>query len=171
MSYILLINGPVCAGKSSLARTILKNNTNVFTASFDSIKKNISQYTDEKYGDFVLELFYTSATKALDNGMSILVEPKQRKLTEYRTFFGEKAREKGYSFYEINIEASKETMLKRLEQRVKEGKSINVHTPEDHEVRYELYLTNKKDNIPTYNTDNLSEVELYKEVIKNLDLH
>ncbi len=170
MSYILLINGPVCAGKSSLTTTFLKNNTDVFCASFDSIKKNFSQYTDEKYGDIVLDLFYISATKALDNNMSIVVEPKQEKLNEYREFFENKAKEKGYTFHEINIEASKETMLQRLKKRVEEGKSVNVHTPEDHQIRYDLYIKNRKNDAPKYNTDNLSTEELYIRVAKDLNI-
>ncbi len=102
--------------------------------------------------------------------MSILVEPKQEKINEYREFFGNQAKEKGYTFLEINIEASKEKMLERLEQRVKEGKSVNVHTPEDHQIRYELYIKNKKHEAPTYNTDDLSEIQLYEKVVRDLNL-
>lgn len=170
MSYILMLNGPVCAGKSSLSKNILKNSNNVFVASFDSIKKNVSQYTDEVYSDFVLDLFYTSARKALEQGFSLIVEPKQKKLREYREFFGKCAMEKNYIFKEINIEASREVMLSRLEKRVKEGRSVNVHTPEHHMERYNLYLENKLTNIPTYNTDNMSEAELYEKVAHDLGL-
>ena len=170
MSYILMLNGPVCAGKSSLSRNILKNSTGVYVASFDSIKKNVSRYTDELYGDFVLELFYISVEKALDQGLSIVVEPKQKKLREYREFFSKQAKDRGYKLYEINIEASKETMLSRLEKRVSEGKSVNVHTPEHHLARYKLYLENKREDVLTYNTDNLSEVELYEKVVHDFKL-
>lgn len=61
-------------------------------------------------------------------------------------------------------------MLQRLKKRVEEGKSVNVHTPEDHQIRYDLYIKNRKNDAITYNTDNLSTEELYTRVIKDLNI-
>jgi len=59
-------------------------------------------------------------------------------------------------------------MLERLAERVSQGKSVNIHTPEHHLIRYNLYLENKRNDVSIYTTNHISEKELYKNVVADL---
>lgn len=166
--YILLVSGPLCSGKTTLVEAFLKKEKRLFRASFDSIKRNISDFDGEKDRMLVKDLLFSLSKEVLNKELSLIVEGSANILIEMRDFYKNLAREKSVVFLEVNLEAPLEVLLKRLEERVAKGQSLTVSKPEQLIQRYNLYIERKDMLANTYNTTEIEPEEIYLSVIQEL---
>lgn len=72
--FILIIQGPLCAGKSTVVKSLLAEHENLFYASFDRIKWLISHYDAKKHNIIKANLAFALSKEALANNLSVIVE-------------------------------------------------------------------------------------------------
>lgn len=166
--YILLLSGPLCSGKSSLANTFLKNEKRLFRGSFDMIKRQISDFDSEEDRMLVKDLLFALSKEAVHKKLSIIVEGSANIMFEIRSFCSTLANKESIDFFEINLEAPIEVLQKRLQERVRDGKALTVTEPEQLLKRYNLYLERKDPSVLVYDSTKYSPKELYSLVKKDI---
>jgi len=140
MQKIVFIYGPSCAGKTVVAKEILKQK-NFFHVHYDLIKWFISDYQrdNKKHRAFVSEIMLNLIERSLKQGFSILVEGLCLELfEEVRQKYKAKVR-----IIPINVTASKkvleERFLIRLEGCKNSGFNISNISNTSLDVFWELY--------------------------------
>ena len=166
--YILLVSGPLSSGKTTLVDAFLKNEDRLFRASFDSIKKLVSDFDGEKDRALVKDLLFSLSKEAFNKGLSVVVEGSASIFIEMRGFYKKLAEENSVVFTEINLEAPLDVLKERLKKRVAQGKALTVTSSEQLIYRYDLYFKHKDKNIVTYDTTKSTPEEIYLSVIKKL---
>ena len=167
-AFILILNGPVCAGKTSVARYFYSKYKNIFTARGDKIKWMISDYDrlNLNYKENIVEMVSTLIQSAIKCGFSIVhdwsITNKQR--IKYKKL----AKQYGLIFMEVNIESDFCTISKRFDERIvaaKKGAKISLTDPKIMKKRYEDYFNLKKEDLPTFDSGKLSPEEISKKII------
>lgn len=163
--FVLLVNGPICAGKSTLADLLLARHKNVFFISGDKIKWLISDYSFETHRGLVCELLLVLAKTMLQKGFSLLIDGNQQIYKGGWNDYAALANEHGVRFFEINLEAPIEVLETRFHARVADaattpGRKISVKTVEAMMERYRVYQEFKKQDIPTFDTSTLGTEEI-----------
>lgn len=167
-NYILVINGPMLAGKSTLTGLFLKEG-NTLRISSDAVKWLIGGYDAENVAHRNLkeEMAFSLAETGVRNGLSLLVDGGHAK---YRNKLRELAEKYEYHYLSINLEAPKNILEKRFQERVldakkRDFKKISVTTKEGFDSRYEWYVTENKDSdAMVFDTAENSPEEVFEKV-------
>lgn len=167
--FILIVNGPICGGKSFLIDSIMDNYKKVFRLSANKVKFLISDYTPERDRAVVQECLMILAEKMLHNGMSLVLEGgsvAQGKLNESLCEIAEKY---NMNVLTVNVEAPLDVLKKRFEERVitaaTRGSKLSVTDDAGYMERYNAYLAIKKDAQKTFNSSTQNPEEMMKEII------
>jgi uridine kinase len=72
--FFLIINGPSCGGKSTVSKIIHEKWSEIYLASGDKIKWQISDYKSSVYMGAVYKMVLATIKVALQHGLSILKE-------------------------------------------------------------------------------------------------
>ena len=165
------INGPMCAGKSTVVDTLMKRD-GFFRGSFDRVKWLISNYSAAncKHKEIAEKIMLQTITGAMDSGLSIVVDGGHSKSREH---YKRLAGEHDFRYISINIEAPYEVLKQRFLERVASAKNngkqnISVTTAEEFDSRYEKYQDSYKDKSAglTLDSDKLSLEEIVAEIDK-----
>jgi len=147
--FILIINGPVCAGKTSVIDAIMGKYKKVFRLSQNKIKWLISDYTPDRDREAVQGSLILVADKMLEHGLSLILEGgsvTQGKMNEELEKIGAKH---GLKATFINIEAPLEVLKARFQERLKvsaeRGTKVSFTDDEGYMQRYNAYLAIKGD--------------------------
>lgn len=168
MSYILIVNGPLCSGKTSLVKVFVEREKRLFQCSFDVIKKLISDFDGEEDRMLAKDLLFALSREAVHKNLSIIVEGSASIMLEMRSFYSTLAKEELVNFFEINLEAPLEILQKRLQERIVAGEALTVNKPEQLLQRYNLYLERRDPEVLTYDSTTHSPEEIYSLIIKNV---
>jgi len=167
--YIIVINGPICAGKTTVTKILMKKD-NIFHGSYDKIKWLISNYSaeNELHRKIAKEITFNTVLEAIKLNFSIVVDGGH---IDYRDKYKKLAHKYKYKYLSINIEAPLEILQKRFLQRVISAKNNNgdiaVTTIEDFNSRYQWYIkTNKDLKGETFNSDKLNPEDIVAEIEK-----
>jgi adenylate kinase family enzyme len=169
--FIIILYGPQCSGKSTVAKLILEKVSEVFHASVDKIKWLISDYSAEKYsGKGITDrLVLALMTQAAKEGFSILVEGNTKMMANTE-IYSKMAADNNLQLVEVNIEAPYDILLDRFNLRVKDseikGNKISVKTEEGMKERFDKYQELKNHNIPTFDSAKMSPEEILLEIEK-----
>ncbi len=170
--FILIIQGPLCAGKSTVVKSLLAEHENLFYASFDRIKWLISHYDAKKHNIIKANLAFALSKEALANNLSVIVECGKQLEWHGADDYRKLATENDAKFVHINIEAPLEVLQERFHERIEDNKvkkgKISVTNIEWMLERYNTYLHAKDETIPTFDSGKLSPEELYNEIMKLL---
>lgn len=168
--YILIINGPICAGKSTVVEMLMSRHPKLFRVSFDKIKKFISDYAPEKYRGVVSELAFDLAQSAIQKGFSLLVEGNVKIQKESRAKYSTLAQKNSIKFFEVNLEAPLEVLKTRFAKRVEEAArtwtTIYAKTEADMMDRYTAYCEYKNSALPTFDSSALNPEQIVVEIEK-----
>lgn len=170
--FILIVNGPVCGGKTFLVDSIMNNYKKVFRLSANKIKFLISDYTPDRDRMTVQECLLIIAEKMLQNGMSLVLEGgsvAQGNLNENLYNLAEKYNMKVTT---VNIEAPLDVLKKRFEERiataVTRGSKLSVTNDSGYMERYNAYLAIKKAGQKTFDSSVQSPEKIMKDAIELL---
>lgn len=159
---IIFIEWPSCAGKSTLTKSIIDNNSNFFHISKDKIKWLISDYSRENktYIKLLQDILEDMAIKALSSWMNLIIESREKL---------EKIIKWDYEIYHISIEADFKDLEQRLKERVLDSgntwvKLSNSWTKRLKEI-YNIHDQRKKKWL-ILNSSSLSKKEIYEEAKK-----
>ncbi len=146
--YILVLNGPMCAGKSTVTKILMQGDA-VFRGSYDAIKWLIGGYSadNSEHRKLAKEITFGMITYAVNQGFSVVIDGG---FADYRDRYKKLAADNDYVYLSINIEAPYEVLEKRFLERVEsakkvDSKTISVTTVEGFKSRYDWYITTNKD--------------------------
>ncbi len=163
MKKIIIINGPSCAGKSTIIDEFFLYKKKFFWLKYDAIKRFFVDYNPISDKEKVQELVILVGKNRIDKDENILFENRIDEVVDY-------AECKGYSIFEFNIEAPYEILLQRFRERMLNIKTgIKVNTSESrHREIYNAYTLHKKNNTITFDTSILTKEEIVLQIIKSV---
>ncbi len=166
--FILVLNGPICAGKSTVVDVLLSRQENLFLASYDEIKWSISQYSSDKHHTVVTDIVFALAEAAFDRGFSIVADGATLKTTRAR--YAALAEQKGVKYIEVNMEAPLPLLEERFKQRVidaaRTGKKISITELPGMMKVFVRYQDNKNFDVPTLDSSVLTREQIVEEIEK-----
>lgn len=172
MNNVLLeINGPMCAGKSTLVVAFMEKDC-VFNGSYDQVKRLISNYSldDPDHREIAREITFQMISAAIASGLSVVVDGGRYKDRER---YGELANKHGFKFLSVNIEAPYDVLKQRFLERVQAGKKIDrpmiaVTTIEEFDSRYKWYMQVNKNSkaTATFDSSEMGVEEIMFEIDK-----
>jgi len=166
--FILVLNGPICSGKSTVVELLLSRHEKLFLASYDTIKWLVSNYSSDKHLAVVTDLVLPLAESAFDKGFSIIADAVTLKTTHQR--FAELAKRKGAKFIEVNLEAPLPVLEERFKQRVEDsarmGTKISITDMQGMMKIFKRYQDNKNFDAPTFDSSILTSEQIAAEIEK-----
>jgi predicted ABC-type ATPase len=160
MKKLIIINGPSCAGKSTIIDEFFLYQKSFFWLKYDAIKRFFVDYEPTHDKEKVQELVTTIGRDRIDRGEDILLENHIGPIVEF-------ARENGYDIFGFDIEVPYPVLLQRFQERVvniKTGVKINT-SEERHRGIYDAYISNKRDGGITFDTSILSKEEIVERIM------
>jgi len=172
--FILIINGPMCSGKSTLTDLLLKKIPQSFKVSSDKIRWQIANYSSDIHRELVSELAFSLAKKAAENGLSLIIDGTLVNKKIVNKKYQKLAKKLNYKFIEIKINASWEVIRHRFQERVKNAKLTGNHisctTLKRMKEIYNRYMTVQTPDIPTFDSDKISPEKLCQKILKLLKI-
>lgn len=169
--FILVINGPICSGKSTVSELLLKKIPNSFRVSLDKIKWLIGNYSKDEHRKVAYRLTLELAKNALEEGFSLIVDGCGRFDKNSNNDYKKLAKEHKISYVEINIEASAIILIKRFKERVVHARAVNSNisctTVKKMKEFYNGYLEYKDNNLVTLDSG-LNNPEQIRDIIIKL---
>ncbi len=167
--FILILNGPLCSGKTKVADSIMHSYKKVFSLSANKIKFLISDYTPNRDRAVVHECLMLIAEKMLQNGMSLLLEGGSLTQGKLNKSLSELAHKHGLKVTVINIEAPLDVLKKRFQERLttaaERGSKLSVTNDAGYMERYNAYQSIKSEGQRTFDSSIQSPEEIAKEII------
>lgn len=162
----IIMNGPSCAGKSTITKLLLSKHKTFFKLSYDNVKRFYSDYKVETHFEKVYEILSAMARAAVSQGYNVFVDGGIKR--KNREGLIQIFKDAGYKVYEFNIEASQETLLERFDRRVKESAEKNIpitNTSVDRLLKLEkMYHEDKNIHAITYETDMVDAEDIVKSI-------
>ena len=170
MKKIIVINGPSCAGKSTIVDKIFETKQDIFWLKFDAIKRFFIDYDSSSDKQKVTEILVVIGKDRIERQEDILLEDHNAVSDYKNTEVLDYAKEKGYSVYEYNIEAPYDVLLSRFRLRASNPRpGIKINSSEKrHKSFYDKYLEGKNANIKTFDTSLQSAEEISKEILSDI---
>jgi len=168
--FLLILQGPLGAGKSTVAKLLSENAKGVFHISGDKIKWFISDYSAKKYsGNGVVgRLLLSLVSQAAKENLSIIIEGNVATIKYDAKAYSDVAKENNMNFVQVNIEAPYNVLLDRFKQRVKNATEqktkISLTSVKDMKNRYGAYQKFKNNNLPTFDSSVMSPVDISKKI-------
>jgi predicted kinase len=166
--FILIVNGPVCSGKTSTVTAIMGKYKKVFNLQQNKIKWLISDYTPDRDRKAVQESLLLVGERMLENGMSLILEGgsvTQGEMNKALETIGEKH---GIKTTYVNIEAPLDVLKERFQERLKvsqeRGTKLSFTDDEGYMKRYNAYTAIKGD-APTFDTSILLPDEVSEKIM------
>jgi predicted kinase len=164
--FILVMNGPSCSGKSTVADYFFENYSRIFIAKRDRIKRLISDYDSFKDIELTQNMIFSLIQVAVKGNLFIIQDQGigNHQMRKYKNL----AKKFNCKFVEVNVEANFESISSRFHERIeaaKLGAKISLTDPKIMKERYENYLKIKKRKIPTFYTDSSHVEEIVKKII------
>lgn len=167
MKKLIYINGPSCAGKSTVINSIFEIKKDIFWLKYDAVKRFFVDYDPAIDKQKVVELLGVIAKDRIEKNETILVEGLVdqgfQNIHQY-------AKDAGYSIYEFNIEAPYDVLLVRFRERVVNpipGIKINVSEDKHLEI-YQKYILTKNSEALTFDTSILSAEAVTNDILKTI---
>jgi predicted kinase len=166
---ILIVNGPICGGKTKAVDVIMNNYKRVFRLSPNKIKFLISDYTPDRDRASVHECTMIIAERMFANGMSLILEGGSVAQGNLNEQLAELATKNGIALTIVNVEAPIEILKKRFEDRIDtalmRGSKISVTDDEGFMQRYNAYLAIRPTAQHTFDSSRMSPVEIGKAIM------
>lgn len=166
---MLIINGPSCAGKTSVADMLLRYD-NIFYAKYDALKWLVSNYTPTDHKTLVSDMALLLAEHAVKNGFSIISEARGEAADGYLAF----AAEKSIPMYRVNVEAPWEVLEERFQVRIeakKQGARISNVDPKRFKELYDRYVEVKVETELTFDSSKQSPEEIADTIVRYIRTH
>lgn len=171
--FILMINGPICSGKSTITELLMGKLPKTFRVSVDRAKWLISDYSKNKYRETAHRLTLELAKAAFNEGFSLIIDGNGRYSKDSNNDYKELANKTNTPFFEINLEAPIEILIDRFNKRV-EGAKINhiklsITTAEKMMESYKAYFGYKDDSNITFDSSLMGPEEICQKIMILMD--
>lgn len=163
----IIVNGPTCAGKSTLIVELGKLRPNLFHVSYDRIKRCFLGYAPGTHREDIYAMLKVLVQEAMNRGFSMvkdggLYKEKVREMTDL-------LETNGYRLIEVNIEAPDDILLLRFRDRVNGALSGGEQPMNLSEERFwelnKMYKEVKDPSLKTYDTSKMTSEAIAKEIL------
>lgn len=113
---IIIISGPSCAGKSTIANEIFQKVPSIVHVKTDTLKKFISHYDPVQHKKYLSYLTTAYCENVMQQWLSLIVEPHMNEGMEMQ--FRDMADKYWYSICIVSVNAPYEVILQRFQERV-----------------------------------------------------
>lgn len=168
--FILVINGPICGGKSAVVDSIMSQYKKVFRLSANKIKFLISDYTPNRDREVVHECLVIIAEKMLERGMSLVLEGGSVMQGDLNDNLKKLAEKHDMKVASVNIEAPLDTLKKRFQERLdmaeERGSRLSVTDETGFMERYNAYISIRPDAQGTFDSETMRPEEIAAGIMK-----
>lgn len=162
---LIILSGPVCSGKTTVADILMKRAERYFHLSYDSLKWQFSQYSSGKYPEEILALRLSMLRTLCELKYNVLTESTHATTRQNHIKI---AQEHDYEVIEINLEANRKVLLDRCLRRNEAVPPNKVVSIKRFDEVLELYEREKNPNAITFRTDTQGIEEISKAILKLL---
>jgi predicted kinase len=167
---IINVSGKSCTGKSTLVSELSNRIDEIYTISYDKMKRQLAGYHRDHHKSLVKDLTFGFFEVVCRQGLSIFIDGFISSEEEYNKYLTV-GKKHGYKFISVNLEASLDDLLPRFRKRIEscELKNIKISVVDEN-----LFLENQKINyfVPpnskTFNTAKLNKDEVADQVMNLL---
>jgi predicted kinase len=168
MKFIML-NGPSCAGKSTIVSRIMAEKERYYKLSYDAQKWLFSKYDRNIHFEDVRTVQRGLAETVCGLSYNIICDSALYK--ENREKLLSIPKKYGYEVIEINLEADYETLAVRFDERVKDAlaknsKTISSTSKERFKELYDIYQSEKNSSAVVLRTDLHNQEEIFKSILE-----
>jgi chloramphenicol 3-O-phosphotransferase len=164
--FLLLVNGPICGGKSTTIKQLFETYAGLFKVQGDVIKLQISGYVADVQRDVVYEMSIALTQSALSQGLSVIKEGATYQPERY----SEIVKQFNIPVYVANISAPWEILVKRWQER-EDAKNAGLRAKNADftrlEVVYNMYLNAKMETPLEFD----SSVQSTQEIVDQITQH
>jgi predicted kinase len=164
--FLLLINGPICGGKSTTVEKLFVTYSGLCKVQGDFIKLQISGYEANKQRNIVYEMSIAMTLAALQQGLPVIKEGATYQPERYR----EIVKQFNIPVYVANISAPWEILVKRWQER-EDAKNAGLRAKNADfarlEVMYNMYLNAKMETPLEFD----SSVQSTQEIVDQISQH
>ncbi len=167
MKKLILINGPSCAGKSTVVSSFFEAKKDIFWLKYDAVKRFFVDYEPATDKQKVVDLLTVIAKDRITKNETILAEGLiDESFYDIQQF----AKDSGYTIYEFNIEAPYDVLLARFRERVKNPiPGIKINSSEDKHLEiYTRYQSTKNQNAVTLNTNVMTPEDISHTILETI---
>ncbi len=164
--FILIVNGPICSGKTKALDVIMSSYKKVYRLSPNKIKFLISDYTPDRDRQAVHDSTMLVAERMFAEGMSLILEGGSVAQGNLNKRLEELAERHGVTVTVVNVEAPIEILKKRFEERIDtavlRGAKVSVTDDEGFMQRYNAYLAIKPEALATFDSNKQNPADIAK---------
>ena len=166
--FLLIIDGPMGGGKSTVADLLKTKLDSVLFTGIDRLKWSISGFDRSSEGNrLVARLVESLARTALTDGMSVCVEQGFMK-AEYMFPFINLAKEIGVRLFVYQIEAPRDILIERLKPRKTPVDAKSPVSMEKIEKNLDNYFNNKYSQAKVIDSGKYSPDEISQFILKDI---
>lgn len=168
--FLLLLDGPSCGGKSSVATLLLEQYGGIYGANGDKIKWQISDYTASVHRSIVHEMTLATAAIALESGLSVIKEGARWQPERLRQLA---ARHDAY-FAVANVSAPKDVLDARFQERLalhRQGERISNLDQGRFDELYEQFMRDKLETDLTFDSSTQAPDAIAQAIVNYLQQH
>jgi predicted kinase len=162
--FLLIVNGPSCGGKTTVAKAILERYGSIFDASMDNIKWHISDYAPERHRPTVQDMTHELMHIALKHGLSVLKQGASWKPEDIIAI----ADEHKVPWVLVNVSAPWDVLAQRFEGRIEEkikGGRISNVSHERFKELYDMYQETKMETPLEFDSSKQSPEEMVEAIV------
>jgi len=164
---IIFIRGPICSGKSTIARILFDNLENASLIDQDTLKNDIDNKYSSKWRRVIA--FETSVfliNKLMERKRTIIVEIHSSRKKQYLTYI-KIAKKNNYDIYSFLLYPPLKICLNRNKSRPRFGMKYNISRKQIRRYWKNIY---KIKNEKVFDTSKKSVKEICLEIIKDIRL-
>jgi predicted kinase len=166
--FILLIDGPMGGGKTTIANILKTKVTNVMFSGQDRIKWSIANFSrSPTENKIAADMVFSMGKTALINNLSVCIEQGFMR-AEYVQPYLDLAKEFKVRFLMFQIEAPKEVLLKRLTLRPAPVEAKEPMTIEKIKENLDTYFTHKYQKAKVIDSENKTPEVIAEIILKEL---
>lgn len=169
---LLVLNGGSCSGKSTIIKYIMnKKKDNVFQLSYDSLKWLFSNYSSDKHYKDVQKIILSIAKTIFKMKYVVISDSSLYKRSRDKLIA--LAIRAGYEIVEVNLEADRDVLTKRFEERIASAllspeKRISNLSKDRYIELLNIFEREKNPRAIKFNTGTQSVEEISESIIKLL---
>ncbi len=169
--YIIIMFGPSCVWKSTIANNIISVCDRIFHIKTDFLKRLISGYSPERDNVIKNALTIWLCEQAMKEWLSIIIEPHSLE------WYKDLSIKYNYNYLFVYLEASYDILLERFAQRVQEYRNSGSEKYMNTDIwkfqeRYKISKTLIKEDLSiTCNTELIEPQEITKLIFTTLKKH
>lgn len=166
--YMIIIDGPMGSGKSTIATLLNKKLKRTAHLGIDRIKFFVSDFKrDQDDNHMTLLVLLRMIDEYVNNGINILIAQglyRKEHLEPYLKI----AKKKGLTVFMYQLEAPKEVLLERVVQRPKPAEARTPVSKTKVMDNLNGWSENRQKFEKVFDTSKLSEEKIVKEILKDI---